>query len=457
MSAGEGGGGGLFQGFSAERFRERRDRVLEALGDGAMVLPAASLLRRAGDSELRYRPDSELFYLTGFTEPGALLLLRGFVDEARSILFVRPRDDKAERWTGARMGPDPVSERMGVDEGRSIEGLWEALPGLLSGADRVFHRLGAHPRIDALIVTALRTARARGARRGIGPRAVEDPGEILDELRLRKDSEEIEALREAASITVEGFRSALPLVTPGLGEWELEAALEAAFRRARAAAPSFATIVGSGTNACVLHYTENASRMREGELVLVDAGAERRMYAGDVTRTVPVSGAFSASQADVYRAVEEARRTAVEAAAPGVPVEEVHQSAVRTLIQGLIDLGVLAGDPEELLEAEAHTPYFPHRTCHWLGLNTHDPGDYVRQGEPRRLEPGMVLTVEPGLYFPPPERGAGPTGAFSGIGIRIEDDVLITEEGREVLTAGLPTGVEEIERLVAGEGSGDGD
>ncbi len=448
---GSGGEGGAFQGFPAEAFRQRRARVFEALGDGAMVLPAASVLHRAGDSELRYRPDSELFYLTGFVEPDALLLLRGFADEARSVLFVRPRDAKAELWTGSRLGPDPVPSIFGVEEGRSIEQLWDSLPGLLTGADRVFYRLGVHPRIESLVVAALRTARLRGARRGTGPRGVEDPGEILDELRLRKDPWELEALREATAITVSGFRNVLPRIEPGLGEWELEAELEAAFRREGAAAPSFATIVGSGANACVLHYTDNGRRMRDGELVLIDAGAERRMYAGDVTRTLPVSGVFSPEQADVYRVVESARREAVAAIAPGVPVADVHQRAVRSLIEGLLGLGVLSGDPEELVEKGAQAPYFPHRTCHWLGLNTHDVGDYVREGESRILEPGMVLTVEPGLYFPSSlvdDPLGGSAEAFAGIGVRIEDDVLVSEHGREVLTKDLPTGVEEIEKLV---------
>jgi Xaa-Pro aminopeptidase len=435
---------GSFEGFPRELFDERRHRVLRELGQSAMVLPAAPILHRAGDAELRYRADSELFYLTGSTEPGALLVLRGFADEDRSVLFVRPRDEEAERWSGPRVGPTRARARFGVDAARSAAGVDEALPGLLAGADRVFFRMGRHAGVDRAVVQALRVARAKGPREGRGPRGIVDPGEILDELRMRKDRWEVDALREAAAVTVAGFREGLARVGPGVGEWEVEAEVDAGFRRRGAAGPAFATIVGSGPNACTLHYVENSRRMEAGELVLIDAGAERRMYPGDVTRTVPVSGIFSTEQAEVYRVVEEARSRAVATVAPGVTVAEVHRTALLVLVRGLVELGVLGGDPAALVETKAHERYFPHRTSHWLGLDTHDVGDYARNGVATALEPGMVLTVEPGLYFPV----SGGGSAFEGIGVRIEDDVLVTEGGREVLTGELPTMVDEVSSLV---------
>jgi Xaa-Pro aminopeptidase len=433
-----------FEGFPRAVFARRRRRVLQELGEGTMVLPAAPILHRTGDTELRYRADSELFYLTGFIEPEAVLVLRGFADEDRSVLFVRSRDEKAERWTGPRVGPAKARSLLGVDATRPYGDLLESLPGLLSGADRVFFRLGRDPAIDRSVVGALELARTKGQREGKGPKGVVDPGEILDELRLRKDAAEIEALREAASVTAAAVREGIGRVTPGVGEWEIEAEVEAAFRRRGAAGPAFPTIVGSGANACTLHYVDNSRRMEKGDLVLIDAGAERRMYPGDVTRTVPVSGHFSSSQADVYRVVEAARLRAVEAVAPGVPIEDVHRAALTGLVEGLVDLGVLRGHPESLIARKAHEPYFPHRTSHWLGLDTHDVGTYTKGGASRLLEPGMVLTVEPGLYFPTTRNGR----PFTGIGVRIEDDVLVTEMGGEVLTAALPTRPNEISALV---------
>lgn len=436
---------GVLHGFPRSVFLERRERVLDALGAGAMVLPAAPPLIRSGDAALRYRPSSELFYLTGLTDPGALLVLRGFADQRRCVLFTRPRDARAEVWSGVRRDPEELGRRIGVDELRSIEQIRDDLGVLLAGADQIFFRLGASPPVEAGVRIALETARVQGARRGAGPRGVMDPGVILDDLRLRKDASEIKAIRGAVDVTVAGFRAALAHLRPGLGEWEFEAELEAAFRRLGAAGPAFASIVGSGPNGCILHYVENARRMEAGELVLVDAGAEVRMYAGDISRTFPVSGSFSPEQADVYDLVEAARRVAIREVRPGASVSDVHAAAVVALIDGLRVLGVLEGSDDELLDSSAYEPFFPHQTSHWLGLDVHDVGDYARNGRPRSLEEGIVLTVEPGLYFGP----GTPAGPFTGIGIRIEDDVLVTREGAEVLTGALPTDLDEVAALAA--------
>jgi Xaa-Pro aminopeptidase len=262
-------------------------------------------------------------------------------------------------------------------------------------------------------------------------------------MRLRKGPEEVAAIREAAGISVDGFRHALARVGPGVGEWEIEAAIEGEFRRRGALGPSFPTIAGSGANACILHYTANARRMEEGELLLLDAGAERRMYAGDITRTIPVEGNFSPEQRAVYDLVETARGRGVASVAPGSSIAEIHREVVRVLTAGLVDLGVLEGDLEAFIEKQSYRAYFPHNTSHWLGLDTHDVGRYVLDGAPRPLEPGMVLTIEPGLYFP---RGGGTP--FDGIGVRIEDDVLVTASGGELLTGALPTAADEIAALV---------
>ncbi len=440
----------VMEGFPPALFQDRRARVLQLLEDDVMVLPAAAPLLRSRDSELPYRPDSELFYLTGFPEPEGVLVLRGFADETRSLLFVRDRDRSAEQWTGPRVGPRGAVNRFGVEESHPISELAQRLPGLLEGARHIHFRLGTHPAVEPLVIQALRQSRIRGARTGTGPRGVVDPGGILDEMRLRKGPEEIQAVRQAVDVTVEGFRAGFRSVAPGRGEWEVQAAVEGAFRAHGAAGPAFATIVGSGANGCVLHYVENRDRIGDRDLVLIDAGAEVRLYAGDLTRTVPASGRFTPEQEAVYEVVEAARAAAVAQVEPGVTLQEVHRAARDVLLEGLRGLGVLSGAVDELLDRKAHRLYFPHRTSHWLGMDTHDPGDYLRGGKERQLEPGMVLTVEPGLYFPAGESDPDPGHPFTGIGIRIEDDVLVTAEGAEVLSAALPTALDDVAASIRG-------
>ena len=411
-----------------------------------MVLPSAAAQYRSGDTEYRYRPDSELYYLAGTTEPETLMVLVGGHDP-RFVLFVRPRDETEELWTGPRLGPDAAAERFGADECYPLAEIDARLPGLLQAGGRIHYRLGGSERADAFIRGALELARNSGRRRGTGPHGLDDPGEILDELRLRKDADEIEAIRVAARISAEGHRLGAAAVAAGVGEWVVEAAVEAGFRAAGATGPGFATIVGSGANGCVLHYVENRDTISDGALVLIDAGAEAALYNGDITRTYPASGSFSDTQREVYRIVEAARLAAVEQVAPGVTIASVHDAAARVIVDGLVGLGVLSGSTEELLGESAHRPFFPHQTSHWLGLDVHDPGDYAHAGESRVLEPGMVFTIEPGLYFRP-GLCDGSAARLSGIGVRIEDDVLVTDEGCEVLTASLPTAEHEVEALV---------
>jgi len=440
--------GAPLEGFPPETFQERRTRVLEALGEDVLVLPGAPVRFSSRDTEYPYRSSSELFYLTGAREPGTVAVLRGHAEEERYVLFVQPRDPKAELWTGPRLGPEAARERYGADAAHPLEELEAKLPGLIAGAGLVHHRLGEDDRVERLVRSALREARARGPRTGSGPRGVMDPGGLLDDLRVHKDGLELERMRRAAAITVDTFREALPAARPGVGEWELQALVDASFRRAGADGPAYLTIVASGSNACVLHYVENSRVVAAGDLVLLDAGAAVSMYASDITRTFPVAGSFTPEQRDVYQVVEAARARAVEAVRPGATVEEVHGAAVGTLTEGLVALGVLSGAAERLMEEKEHEAFYPHRTSHWLGLDVHDVGDYARGGASRALEPGMVLTIEPGLYFAP---GHAKTPArFAGIGVRIEDDVLVTAGGREVLTGALPTAPDDIEALVRG-------
>lgn len=456
-------------GFPPEAFARRRDRVFEALGGGALLLPSASLLYRSRDTVHRYRPDSELFYLTGSTEPGVVALLRDHAHGERFILFVPRRDPAAELWSGPRLGPQALGRLLGADSAYPAEEMERRLPELMEGASRVFFRLGAHPDVESMVVGILGTARRKGARKGEGPRAVVDPGQLLDELRLRKDPEETARIRLAAELTVSSFRQAMAGARPGMGERELESALESGFRRGGARGPAFPTIVGSGRNACVLHYSSNEGLLAEGDLVLLDGGAELDLYAGDVTRTFPPGGRFSSRQRDVYDVVLGAHRAALAAIRPGARVADVHGDALAELTRGLVELGVLSGDPVELVERKAYERYFPHQTSHWLGLDVHDVGDFVVDGSSRVLEPGMVLTVEPGLYFTEssvPDAGSssaspsapvtsalGPAAArFAGIGVRIEDDVLVTPGGAENLTRSLPVDPGELESLV-GAGS----
>lgn len=433
---------------SAGIFRERRALILDELADGAMVLPAAADACRRGVDPSPYRPDSEFFYLTGFTEPGSVLVLRGFAESRRCVLFVRPRDATAELWGGKRLGPEAACEKLGADACHPLGELGQKLGSLLKGAGHVLFRLGSDPWVDRLVRGALAHARARGARTGSGPRGIIDPGEILDEMRLRKDAGEVESLRRAAALTIAGHRSLAAELAPGAGEWQLQAAIEEVFRRRGGATPAYPSIVASGANACVLHYANNQRRTRAGELVLVDAAAELGHYCADVTRTYPVDGRFTPEQRAVYEVVDEARAAAIAAAAPGVSVGSVHRAACAVLAEGLASLGVLAEGEGTAEESGALRRYFPHQTSHWLGLDTHDVGDYAVDGESRALEQGMVFTVEPGLYFP--EDAEGPAARFAGTGIRIEDDILVTASGAENLTAALPTKASAVEALVRG-------
>lgn len=430
-----------------EVFASRREAAMAELGQSVLLLSSAPVQYASRDTERPHAPDRELYYLTGLTEPESVAVLVGG-DDPSVVVFVRDRDPDAELWAGPRREPAEISEALGLEACHSLTELPGLLPELLDRGDRVYMRPGRGDEAERLAFEALARARARGQRQGTGPRGLIDPGEILDDLRLVKDQYELELIRVAAEITVQGHLAGASAIREGVGEWVIEAAVEGSFRAAGATGPGFDTIVGSGENGCILHYVENDTLVPDGSLVLVDAGAEYGLYHGDVTRTYPASGRFTGPQREVYDIVEAALGAGVEASRPGATIASVHEAASRVLTQGLVDLGVLDGSVDDLIELGEHKAFFPHQTSHWLGLDVHDPGDYARSGTHRALEPGMVLTVEPGLYFrTDPSRSDSP---FEGIGIRIEDDIVVTAGGCDVLTRGIPTGATEIEGLMAG-------
>lgn len=428
----------------------RRAQVAERLGTRALVLPAAPAALRSRDTTYPYRPDSELRWLCGASEPETVAVLLGQAEGGRLIVFVRERDPEVELWDGPRLGVDGAVERLGADQAFPIAELAERLPVLLRGCTAIGFRLGEGRAGETEVLAALRHARLRGARRGRGPRAVFDPGVALDDLRLVKDGWELDRMREAARVTIDAFLEVAPRIRSGVGEWELQGRLDGAFRAGGGEGPAYESIVGSGPNACVLHHVRNDRVARAGEVVLIDAGAGVAGYAADLTRTFPVDGRFTPEARAVYQVVEKARMAAIATITPGATVDSVHHAADEALAHGLVELGVL--DAAAVAERPDARPWFPHQTSHWLGLDVHDVGDYAQQGRSRILEPGMVLTVEPGLYFGAAAvaAAAGRADPFRGIGIRIEDNVVVTEDGHEVLTTRMPTHPDEVAALVAG-------
>ncbi len=434
---------------SHEVFRARRARFLEQIGDGVAVLPAAPELYKSGDTEVPFRQDSDFFYLTGFPEPGAVAVLSPHDAEHRFTLFVRPRDPERESWSGPRAGVEGARDSFGADAAYALAELDQRLKGLLEPADRIWYALGRSPEMDRRIVHLLADFRRSRPRSGRGPRGVEDPDRVLGPMRMIKDTHEIACIRRAAEITAAGHCQAMGAAHPGAGEWEIEAALHFAFRSAGATGPAYPSIVASGPNGRVLHYTSNDRRAGAGDLVLLDAGAEYAMYCADITRTWPVSGRFTAPQRAVYELVLAAEQAGLAAVAPGASVAGIHDVAVRALTQGLVDLGLLTGDVSGLIESGAYKRFYMHQTSHWLGLDVHDAGIYRDAAGPVVLEPGMVLTVEPGLYIP--QEDDVPQD-FRGIAVRIEDNALVTRQGREILTRGVPVAPEEVEVLARAGG-----
>ena len=431
-------------------YGDRRRRVLEALGSDAMGEPAALVLAAGpelhigGDTALRYVPDADLYWLTGYAEPSAVLVLAPAADTPFT-LFVRDRDPEQERWTGVRGGVDSARQQHGADAAFPVERLAEKLPGLLAGAARVYARVrSGRQDVDEVVLDALASGLRSRPRTGRGPHTITDPAVLLAPMRRVKDAHEIELMRRACAISAAGFRAAHEALAAGAGtEWEVEAALEHAFRSQGASGPAFPSIVAGGANATVLHYIRNDAPLEPESLLLIDAGARFNMYCGDISRTYAVGGAMAPAQRAVHEVVTRAHGAGIAAAVPGRTIGAVHDAALGVLVDGLVELGLLVGDRDALIRTKEYRRYFPHRTSHWLGLDVHDVGDYVAgpvqeddaQGS-TVLEAGMVFTVEPGLYLPMDDDSVPPE--FRGIGVRIEDDVLITADGHEILTADAP-------------------
>jgi Xaa-Pro aminopeptidase len=414
------------------------------MGDGIAIVPTAPERLRNRDAGYPYRFDSYFYYLTGFTEPEAVLAVIGGA-EPRSILFCRPKHEEREIWEGFRYGPEAAREAFGMDEAFPIEALDEQVPALLGDRERLCFSLGADPSWDARVTAWLNAVRAR-ARTGVrAPAQVVDLRSVLDEMRLVKDEHELATMRRAAAISAAAHRRAMRFARPGVHEYEIEAELVHEFVRNGAQAPAYTPIVATGANACVLHYVSNRALVKANELLLIDAGCELDGYAADITRTFPVSGRFEGPQKALYELVLAAQASAIDAVAPGRSFNDPHDAAVRVLAQGMVDLGLLQGEVDAVLESGAYRRFYMHRTGHWLGLDVHDAGDYGAEGRWKPLVPGMVLTVEPGIYVRP---GEGVPEAFWNIGIRIEDDVAVTAQGGEVLTADAPKQVAEIEAVM---------
>jgi Xaa-Pro aminopeptidase len=431
-----------------KQFARRRKRVLAALGESALaIIPASVEKLRNRDTPFVFRQDSDFRYLTGFEEPDAFLVLAPKHAEGSSILFVRPRDAAREQWDGRRAGVVGALKDYGVDQAFALDELDAKLPGLLAGREKIYAPLGDSMDFAARLFAWLAAVR-RLQRGGVkAPSAWLDTAPMLHEMRLFKDEDELAVMREACRISVEGHRRVMQACRPGMVEYALEAELVHAFRQ-RGGEPAFPSIVAGGKNACILHYTENRDVLKKGELVLVDAGCEWGGYCGDVSRTLPVGGRFSEPARDLYAVVLAAQQAAIDAVRLGVSWNSPHEAAVQVLTEGMVELKLLKGKVSKLIEKEAYKRFYMHNSGHWLGMDTHDVGAYKVDGAWRALEPGMVLTVEPGLYI---DAGRDVPKAFRNIGIRIEDDVLVTREGCEVLTADAPKSIEALEEIVAHE------
>ena len=427
-------------------YARRRIRLVALMGEGVAVVRTAPERSRNRDSSYPFRFDSYFHYLTGFPEPESVLVLFAGKNP-RSILFCREKDIEREIWDGFRYGPDQARETFGFEETFPIAKLDELLPQLLANQPAVFCDVGADPDWDQQVIGWINKVRAQ-VRSGVSaPGEIRDIRRFLDDMRLIKDEHEIGTMKRAAGISSEAHRRAMRAARPGMHEYELEAELIHEFRRQGAQSPAYTSIVAGGANACVLHYVQNDAVLKEGEVVLIDAGCELDGYASDITRTFPVSGKFTGPQRDIYQLVLSAQAAAIAQVKPGNEWEAPHDAAVKVLAQGMVDLGLCKGSVSSVIESGDYRRFYMHRTGHWLGMDVHDAGDYKRNGAWVALEPGMVLTVEPGCYVRP---GEGVPEKFWNIGVRIEDDALVTDAGCEIITAAAPKSIDDIESLMRG-------
>ena len=425
-------------------YRARRMQLAHQMGRGVAIVSTAPERLRNRDAHYPFRFDSYFHYLTGFTEPQAVVVIVAG-DQPRNLLFCREKDTEREIWDGFRFGPQAACETFGLDEGHAFAQLDEMLPKLLADQPAVFCDVGENSEWDARLIQWLNAVRAQ-VRTGISaPGEIRDVRKLLDEMRLTKDAAELDIMRRAAVISAGAHRRAMRATRPGRYENEVEAELLHEFRARGAQAPAYTSIVAGGANACVLHYVANDARLINGDLLLIDAGCELDGYASDITRTIPVNGRFAGPQRDIYELVLAAQAAAIEEVRPGKLWQDPHDAAVRVLSRGFIDLGLCQGSVDGVIEAGDYKKFYMHRTGHWLGMDVHDCGDYKRDGQWRSLTPGMVLTVEPGCYVRP---GEGVPERFWNIGVRIEDDAVVTPSGCEIITAAAPKAIAEVEAVM---------
>lgn len=426
-------------------FEERRKQVASTLEDAVLVLFAAPEILRNNDVHFDYRQDSDFFYLTGFDEPGAALVLSG-KDSIGLTLFVRPKDKAHEIWDGPRLGVEAAKEHFRATQVFPFAALDEELPKLLLGHHRVYCRLAEREEDERRVLGALRKARRMARRAKVAPSELVDTSIVLHEMRRLKSGAETEHMRRAAAITEEGHRLAMRLAKPGVNEYEVEALLHRVFRERGAERQAYRPIVGSGANATILHYIKNDRVMQDGDLLLIDAGCEYKYYAADVTRTFPVNGKFTPAQKRIYEVVLNAQQQAIAAAQPGAVFDDLHAICLRVITEGLIELGLVSGPLEVALAEERYKAFFMHSTGHYLGMDVHDVGSYSLNGKPRPFDPGVVVTIEPGIYIA--RDNTDVPVEYRGIGVRIEDDILITASGAENLTASIPKSVVDVEAAV---------
>jgi Xaa-Pro aminopeptidase len=409
------------------------------------IIPGAHDTTRSNDTHYRFRQDSDFFYLTGFEEPDAVAVIRPGADE-KYTLFVRPRDPEREIWDGRRAGVEGAKSEFGADAAFPISEFGEKLSQYLDGAEMLYYRLGVDPDLDQKIINEIARLRSLNRKPVHPPQTIIDPATISHEMRVVKSADELELMQTAADIAAEAHCEAMKTVRPGMKEYQIEALIEQVFRRRGAAGPAYTSIVGAGPNATVLHYINNDGDLRDGELLLVDAGAEYKGYASDITRTYPINGRFSPAQSEIYDLVLKAQMACVEMVRPGVTHDQLKQHSIEVLTEGMVELGMLRGKPEDLIKEKQYEKFYMHGLGHMLGVDVHDVGRYYFGEESRALEPGVVMTVEPGIYVAPDTKDI--PEKYLGIGVRIEDDVLCTNNGPRVLTHRVPKQREEIEELM---------
>jgi Xaa-Pro aminopeptidase len=432
-----------------EIFRKRREHLLRAIGEGAVaILPSAPTAVRSNDVDFVYRQDSDFYYLTGFVEPEAVAVFAPGHPDGEFVMFVLPRDKERETWTGRRAGIEGAMIDYGADKAYTVDEFERVIPRYLDKSERLHYPLGLNEKMNQQVLRLVRHAQAMRPRTGSGASAILDPREVIHEARLRKEPHELELMRRGAAISSDAHHRAMREARGGMMEWEVEAIVDFTFRKSGASGPSYPSIIASGPNAAVLHYISNDREISTGDLLLIDAGCEYQFYASDVTRTFPVASKFTELQKSLYEIVLEAQLKAIETIKPGIRFDDPHDAALRILVDGMRDVGLLKGSAEEIISGGTYRRYYMHRTSHWLGMDVHDVGIYRQGAQSRVLEPGMVLTVEPGIYIAPDDEQA--PEKFCGIGIRIEDDVLVTADGHEVITASIPKKVADLEALTTG-------